>query len=291
MPDEPLRWALILHGGAKEIQPEKAEAHRRGCLRALQDGRQVLERGGPAVDAVEAAIRVLEADETFNAGRGSARNADGEVEMCAGLMDGGSFEVGAVGAIMGVHHPISVAKLLMPAETILLVGEGARRFAAEHGAELCDPRELITGEPSLGADTVGCVALDCTGNIVAGTSTGGMDGAPAGRVGDSPLPGCGFYADSEVGGASLSGDGERIARMTLASKVMQNLAALGPQGAAERALASLNAVGGEAGAIVLDSRGGIGWAHNSPHFAVAFVTSEAATPRVHLSKADENRDG
>lgn len=159
-------WSLILHGGAKEIDPEEEEAHRNGCIKALEAGRAVLAGGGTAVDAVEAAGRVLETAPTFNAGYGSALNSDGEVEMCAGIMEGKDFNVGAVAVIKGVRHPISVAKAMLHEEPILLVSDGARRFAADKQLELCDPADLVTPQQrgfaskSEAKDTIGVVALD-----------------------------------------------------------------------------------------------------------------------------------
>ena len=122
MTDQPRRWALIVHGGAKEISPEEREENRAGCLEALAAGQAVLEGGGAALDAVEASIRVLEALPIFNAGLGSALNILGEVEMCAAMMDGSTLEVDAVGALMGVRHPVSVARKILPQELVLLVG-------------------------------------------------------------------------------------------------------------------------------------------------------------------------
>jgi beta-aspartyl-peptidase (threonine type) len=288
-------WAIVVHGGAKEIAPEREEANRRGCLEALAAGRAVLEQGGSAVDAVEAAIRILETDPTFNAGYGSDLNADGEVEMDAALMDGSSLALGAVAAIQGVRHPISVARRMLTEPPTLLVGEGARRFAAAQGAELCEPWELIPPGPDGSEenkthdhDTVGCVALDSSGRIAAGTSTGGLDDTLPGRVGDSPLPGCGFYADEQVGGVAFSGDGECIARALLAARVMQVLeGGQPPQAAAEASLIHLERVGGEAGGIVLDHLGRVGWAHNSSHFAVAWITDSMGAPSVRLRQDEE----
>jgi beta-aspartyl-peptidase (threonine type) len=287
-------WALIVHGGAKEIAPEQEEANRRGCLEAVAAGQAILEQGGSAVDAVEAAIRILESDPTFNAGYGSDLNADGEVEMDAALMDGSSLALGAVAAIQGVRHPISVARRMLSEPPTLLVGEGARRFAAAQGAELCEPGELIPPCPdgsdrkTHDHDTVGCVGLDSSGRIAAGTSTGGLDDTLPGRVGDSPLPGCGFYADEQVGGVAFSGDGESIARTLLAARVIQALeGGQLPQAAAEASLAHLGRVGGEAGGIVLDHHGRVGWAHNSSHFAVAWVTDSMGAPSVRLRQDEE----
>jgi beta-aspartyl-peptidase (threonine type) len=288
-------WALIVHGGAKEIAPEQEEANRRGCLDALAAGRVILAQGGSAVEAVEAAIRILESDATFNAGYGSDLNADGEVEMDAALMDGSSLALGAVAAIQGVRHPISVARRMLTEPPTLLVSEGARRFAAAHGAELCEPGELIPPrrdgpeeEKTHDHDTVGCVALDSTGRIAAGTSTGGLDDTLPGRVGDSPLPGCGFYADDQVGGVAFSGDGECIARTLLAARVMQVLeGGQPPQAALEASLTHLERVGGEAGGIVLDHLGRVGWAHNSSNFAVAWITDSMGAPSVRLRQDEE----
>jgi beta-aspartyl-peptidase (threonine type) len=287
-------WSIILHGGAKEIEPDQEGDNRRGCLAALEAGRAILERGGTAIDAVEAAIRVLEDDPTFNAGYGSDLNEDGEVEMCSGIMDGETLDVGAVAAIMGVRHPVSVARLMLREEPILLVSDGARRFAAERDAELCDPREMIAPQPleehkRTGThDTVGCVAMDQAGRLAAGTSTGGLEGVAAGRVGDSPQPGCGYYAERGIGGVAYSGDGEHIARMALAARTMLQLSSgENPEGAIRIALRDLERIEGEAGGIAMDGKGRIGWAHNSRDMAVAYASSEIGGDRVYLRKSEE----
>jgi len=292
MAEDRVTWSLIVHGGAKEIPAEQGEANRRGCRDAIAAGRAVLERAGSAMEAVEAAIRVLESNPTFNAGFGSDQNTDGVVEMDAALMDGTTLDVGAVAAIKGVRHPVSVARRMLYEPPTLLVGDGARRFAVEHGIELCEPEELITssvGAPARpGHDTVGCVALDSSGNIAAGTSTGGLNGTLPGRVGDSPLPGCGFYADDQVGAVALSGDGENIARVLLATRVIHSLdAGLDPDQSVRRSFAHLARVGGEAGAIALDRHGRIGWGHNSTHFAVAWITEGVNAPSVRLHQDEE----
>ncbi len=286
-------WALILHGGAKEIEPEEADAHRRGCLAAIAAGCAPLMARGSAIDAVEAAIRALEADPTFNAGYGSARNAEGEVEMCSGLMEGASYNVGAVGIIKGVRHPISVARAMLYEEPILLAAEGARQFAADKGLELCRTEDLIPPEersPKTGThDTVGCVALDEQGRMAAGTSTGGLDGSPAGRVGDSPQPGCGYYVDDRVGGVAFSGDGEHIARRMLAARVMHTLPGSSPHAALDVALREVREIGGEAGGILLTADGRFSWAHNSRDFAVALHSSTMPQARAYVRKEEEIR--
>lgn len=290
------RWALVLHGGAREITPEEREASRTGCLAALEAGAAVLRGGGNAVAAVEAAIRVLEDDPTFNAGRGSVRNADGEVEMDAALMDGRGLEIGAVAALRGLRHPISVARAMLRAPPVLLVAEGARRFAEAEAAGDGPPPALTDAECRSvlardGSDTVGAVALDSSGAIAAGTSTGGLPGKPVGRVGDSPLPGCGFYAENGVGGAAFSGDGEAIARGLLAARTMQAMeAGQAPRTALDAALARLARTGGEAGGIALDHAGHVGIAHNSPHFAVAWMV-EGGAPAAALTQEEVAANG
>jgi len=285
MTDPVPRWALVVHGGAKEIQPQREEANRRGCLAALAAGQQILEAGGRALDAAEAVLRVLEDDPTFNAGFGAVSNSDGQIEMDAALMEGATLSVGAVAGITGVRHPVSVARALLKETPTLLVGPGARRFAEASGAELCDPAELLSPEQAseavaphtAGHDTVGCVALDRYGDLVAATSTGDLSGSLPGRVGDSPLPGCGLYADNLWGGVALSGHGEAISRTMLAARIMHELERSDVQTAVATALnhlGRLNTDQTDAGAIALDALGNVGWDHNSPHFAVAYATSQ-----------------
>jgi beta-aspartyl-peptidase (threonine type) len=281
-----MTWAVIVHGGAKTIKTADREANRVGCLRALAAAQTVLAAGGRSTEAVEAAVRLLEDDPTFNAGVGSEPNSEGDIEMCAALMEGQELNVGAVGAIRAVRHPVSVARLMLRAEPILMVGDGARSFAREHGAELCDLSDLKTDRDSVEGrhDTVGCVALDSEGLFAVATSTGGLSGSPPGRVGDSPQPGCGFYADNRIGAVALSGDGENIARLTLASRVMSALADKGPNGAVSEAIRSLARIGGEAGAIAIGKGGQIGWGHDSKHLAVAWMSCTDSEPHASLSK-------
>jgi beta-aspartyl-peptidase (threonine type) len=284
-------WAIAVHGGAKEIPLAKHEANRAGCVAAATAGAAVLRRGGSALEAVEATIRAFEDDPTFNAGRGSVRNADGDVQMDAAIMDGATLDVGGVAVIHAVPHPVTVARLMLREAPTLLAADGARRFAQDHGAELCDPAELLVDPEDPGNDTVGCVALDIEGNLAAATSTGGIEGCAAGRVGDSPLPGCGLYADNAVGAVAFSGDGESIARTMLAARVMQSLESAPPQPAMEAAIGRVGRVGGEAGGIVLDPAGRVGWAHNSPNFAVAVATGADGRVRAYLSRDEAARNG
>lgn len=280
-------WAVIVHGGAKDIAPPLQARHRQGCLRAVEAAAAVLDAGSAAVAAVEAAVRSLEDDPTFNAGHGSVLNADGQVECDAAIMDGADLAVGGVAAVRTLRHPISVARRMLPERPVLLVGEGAERFARAHGAEICAPEDLVgAARDDAGCDTVGCVALDRDGNIAAGTSTGGLRGCAVGRVGDSPIPGGGLYADNLVGGVSLSGDGESILRVTLAARLIWTLEAEPPDAAIRQALAALGRVGGEAGLIVIDRRGRIGWGHNSAQFAVAHASHERP-PRAFVHRSED----
>jgi beta-aspartyl-peptidase (threonine type) len=267
------RWSIVVHGGAKEIENSERQDHLDGCTAAAEAGAAVLRAGGTAVDAVVAAIRCLEENPTFNAGTGSVRNRVGDIENDAGLMDGATLDIGAVAGLKGALHPISVAYELLREDPILLAGEGAAEFAKRVGAEpaLTQPPEAVT--PA--SDTVGCVAFDQAGDCAAGTSTGGLEGQAPGRVGDSPLPGCGFFAEDGLGAVSLSGDGENIARLAIASVAMHELGHGNAQQAADAAIRRLATVQGEGGIIVLDSNQRFGWAHNSRDFAVAHIGSEA----------------
>jgi L-asparaginase / beta-aspartyl-peptidase len=283
------RWTIMVHGGARTIAPEAEAANRAGCLAAVETGAAVLEAGGRAIDAVVAAIEVLEDDPTFNAGAGAVRNREGDVELDAAIMDGETLDVGAVAALRGYANPIHVAKALLRDEAVLLVGAGAAAFAAAIGAAP-SPSRADTVAPALAAsscDTVGCVAYDRHGALASGLSTGGLEGVRAGRVGDTPVPGAGFYAEGAVGAAAFSGDGEAILRLALAGRLMRTLPQQGAAQSAALAVAQMGRVGGEAGCIVLDASGTPAFAHNSAHFAVA-CAREGETPRSYL-RQDEIR--
>lgn len=269
------RWTLIVHGGAKTIAADRADANRAGCRAAAEAGAAILADGGSAVDAVDAAIRLMEDDATFNAGYGAVPNDAGEIELDAAIMRGDTLAVGAVAAARTIAHPISAARRLLDEPPILLVGEGADRYAAAQGLE---PRDDARSSPSADSacDTVGCVARDLQGRLAAGTSTGGLDGQWLGRVGDSPMPGCGFYADDAIGAVSLSGDGEAIARVTMGARLMFTLEIQPIAHALEQTLERLERVGGEAGMIALDREGRPGILHNSDHFALAIAASDVS---------------
>ena len=294
-----MKWAIIVHGGAHTIRAEKVEPHKIGCLRAVDVGAALLEKGGTALEAVEAAIRHLEDDPTFNAGYGSMLNADGEAEMDAAIMEGQHLEAGAVAAIQGVRHPISVARKVLETDTVLLSGDGARRFAIDRSAELCEPADMIHEEQvaewrahkaKRGSDTVGCVALDTHGNFAAGTSTGGLMHKPKGRIGDSPLIGLGLYADNTAGACALTGDGESIMRLALAHRIIDAMlhGADADQAADEAIAVMARRVGGQAGVIVLDRQGRVGFAHNADNLAHAYRTSEMVAGVASVTKASSS---
>ncbi len=292
------RPAIIVHGGAGRIRPGREEAALAGVRAAAEAGWAVLERGGHALEAVVAAIRAMEADPTFNAGVGAVLNADGHVELDAGLMRGSDLAAGGVGALREVAHPIEVARrVLEDGRTVLLVGEGARRFALERGIPPCPELDLITpdrlrqwetwrqrdGTLPGGGDTVGAVALDREGRIAAGTSTGGLLGKLPGRVGDSPLPGAGFYADDRAGGAAATGIGETIMRILMSHEAVRLLeAGVEPMEAARRAVGLLERVRGQGGLVLLDREGRVGWARNTPQMSYAYRTGSMAATEAGL---------
>jgi beta-aspartyl-peptidase (threonine type) len=201
----------------------------------------------------------------------------GTVEMDASIMEGDALRNGAVAAVSGVRHPISLARrILDAARHSLFAGPGALDQARALGVELCDPSELVTERrrtqlDALTRGTVGAVALDRSGTIAAATSTGGMAGKLPGRVGDSALIGCGTYAESALGGVSCTGDGEAIIRVALARRTLEILRAVGmPDHACEVALATLVEEGrGEGGLIVVDWKGRMAWSHSTPFMPVA----------------------
>ncbi|MBD1916696.1 MULTISPECIES: isoaspartyl peptidase/L-asparaginase family protein [Cyanophyceae] len=285
-----MKPVIIVHGGAKDISADKVAANQAGCLAAVEAGWNVLHRGGSAAAAVEAAICVLESDQTFNAGFGSTMNSAGEVEADAAMMAGATLAWGAVAAVQGVRHPISAARKIMEDKPRFLVAKSGERFALEHGLEMCAKEDLVSQEQYQEwkaevevldrPNTVGCVALDVNGNLVAGTSTGGTTGQPQGRVGDTALVGCGLYADNRLGACSTTGDGESIIPVVLAKTAIDGLAGGShPDQAAQRAIDTLVArVEGEAGCILLDRQGRMGWAYNSSDMAVAYMAEDLPEP-------------
>jgi L-asparaginase / beta-aspartyl-peptidase len=278
-------------------------AHEAGIANALAAGYALLERGASAVDAVEAAVAVMEDDEIFDAGRGSFLTQDGRVQMDALLMNGENLRTGGVACVERLRNPIHAARLVLDhSPHVYFVGTGAERFARQHGMALCDNMELVIpreqerlykaqaaelaghsdttfsgplGDPTGNShDTVGAVALDIRGNVAAGTSTGGTLNKAPGRVGDSSLIGCGCYADNLSAAVSLTGWGEPIMKLVLGKWAVDRVAAgASPDEAAHDAIAYLfDRLGGHGGIILLASDGRVGLAHNTPRMAWGIQT-------------------
>jgi len=292
---------LVVHGGAWAMPDDMVDAHIRGVNNALAAGWRVLERGGTALDAVEESVVVMEDDETFDAGRGSFLNRDGKVQLDALIMDGATLRAGGVGCVEHLRNPVRAArKILSESPHVYFVGEGAEKFAAEHGIALCKNEDLIipreverlrqyqseanshgnelfepgTDDVTISHDTVGAVALDHEGNIAAATSTGGTLNKAPGRLGDSSLIGCGCYADNLSAAASTTGWGEPIMKLVLAKWTADRISAGNlPEWSAQEAMNYLKQrVNGHGGIIVLNPQGHIGIAHNTPRMAWAYKT-------------------
>jgi beta-aspartyl-peptidase (threonine type) len=274
---------IVVHGGAGDIKPHKREAVAQACAEAAAVGWRVLAGGGSALDAVVAAVRSLEDCPLLNAGRGACLDANGDVSLDAALMVGRDLSAGAVGNVPPLRHPIDLARAVLEhSPHVLLVGPGALEWGRQHGIEGCaaDDLRVPADEPAEEKphDTVGAVALDADGVIVAGTSTGGVRGKHPARVGDSPLLGCGTYADDEAGGASATGTGELIMRVTLARACVDAMrAGEHPTDAARRLTAELSRrVGGGAGIILVDRHGRVGLGHSTLGMSWAWQDAEGA---------------
>lgn len=280
------RPALIVHGGAGADPADALAELQDGVRAAVIAGWAALDGGGGALDAVEAAVRVLEDHPRFNAGRGSVLTSAGTVEMDASIMEGEELRNGAVAAVTAVRNPVTLARrILESGRHTLFVGPGAEARARALGVAACDPAELITDRQrqrlaAVQAGTVGAVALDRHGTLAAATSTGGMAGKLPGRVGDSALIGCGTYASNRAGAVSCTGDGEAIIRVVLAHRALDLLAgADDPSHACRLAVDRLVADGrGQGGLIMIDPRGRVGWAQSTPCMPVGFMTADQGAP-------------
>lgn len=286
--------AILVHGGAWAIPNEMVEAHLAGVRAAADAGWRALEKGGSALDAVEEAVTALENDDTFDAGRGSFLNSDGRVQLDALMMDGKTLRAGGVGCVERMKNPVRAARLILEKSPhVYFVGEGAERYVAEQGFELCDNSELVLPReverlrtakeqtylttpsefcgPSSSHDTVGAVAVDDAGNIAAATSTGGTLNKAPGRVGDSSLIGCGCYADNETAAASTTGWGEPMMKLVLAKWAADHVSSeASPEVVAKEAISYLHRrLHGHGGIILIDRKGRVGLAHNTPRMAWA----------------------
>jgi beta-aspartyl-peptidase (threonine type) len=269
--------AVIVHGGAGPIRDDSLPQRLEGCKAAALAAWDILAQRGSALDSAEAAVVVLEDNPLFNAGIGSTLNQNGKVEMDAAIMDGDLLRAGAVAAVERIKNPIKLARRVMEdGRHVILAGEGALKFAREIGFPECSRESLIIEhERKRWAEkhgTVGCVVLDASGRIAVATSTGGIFNKLPGRIGDSPLPGCGTYADDRAG-VSCTGLGEAIIRVVLGKTAIDFLAeGMDPNAAARKSLELLEAkTGAQAGLIMIDCHGRIGYARNTTHMPVCYI--------------------
>jgi beta-aspartyl-peptidase (threonine type) len=311
-PERPFR--LVVHGGAgtiprDQMTPELEAQYRADLERALRAGHEVLKRGGKSLDAVEAAIKILEDSPLFNAGKGAVFAADGRNELDASIMDGATGKAGAVAAVHRIKNPISLARMVMErSEHVMMVGDGAEKFAREQGMSLVDPKYFFTekrwkalqevkrqeaearkaGKPRAHVTTlsesddykfgtVGAVAVDRAGNLAAATSTGGMTNKRYGRVGDSPIVGAGTYANNRTCAVSATGHGEYFIRSVVAydiSALMEYKGLSLAKAADEVVMDKLVKLGGEGGVIAIDREGNIAMPFNSPGMFRGWIDEE-----------------
>jgi len=307
---------IVVHGGAGTWHPERSQPGLEGVKKAAKTGFEILERGGSAVDSVMEAVAVMENEGVFNAGYGSSLNVEKRVEMEASIMDGKTLQAGAVGLLKDVKNPVRLAKIVMEkTDHVFVVGEGAEKLAEIFNLERRKPitelrikyyekqrkallegkiqlpklADLIKNHPELFTlETVGAVALDKNGNVATATSTGGFPLKLPGRIGDSPLIGCGTYADNQAGACSATGVGEIAMRLVLAKTVcsfMEN--GKTAQEAVELAIDLVNQripdTYNSMGLIAVDVYGRVGAAHNSPNMCWAYITPETQEPVASLT--------
>jgi beta-aspartyl-peptidase (threonine type) len=276
------KFALVIHGGAGTVSPKEITADmerdlRAGLQRSLDAGQTILRNGGSSLDAVTAAVRVLEDDPLFNAGRGAVFNSAGTHEMDAAIMDGRTLRAGAVGSVAHVRNPIDLARAVMEKSPhVMLAGNGAENFARELGLEIVDDEYFSTEQRRQALErvraartdvlsdadrhgTVGAVALDGAGNLAAATSTGGNTNKRPGRIGDSPIIGAGTYANNKTCAVSATGDGEFFMRAVAAHDLsaLMEYCGMNLGEAARLVLDKVEALGGTGGLIAVDREGNI----------------------------------
>jgi L-asparaginase / beta-aspartyl-peptidase len=282
-------WSLIIHGGAGALErgkltPEQDRDTRAALAAALAAGSAILDKGGSSLDAVEAAIHILEDDPHFNAGRGAVFTYEGRNELDAAIMDGRDRRAGAVAGVTRTRHPVSLARKVMEASPhVMLSREGADQFSVEQGLEQVEPSWFATPERRRQLDemkakklgwfdvdlkygTVGAVARDTAGHVAAATSTGGLTGKRWGRIGDSPMIGAGTYADDRACAVSATGAGEFFIREGVAHEICARIRFKkeGAVQAATKVMAEVKALGGDGGVIVMGPDGVGGWNFNTP---------------------------
>lgn len=294
--------AIVIHGGTGSMSPdamsdEREQAYRSSLRAALEEGHAVLEEGGTALEAVQAAITTMEDDEIFNAARGAVLTSENTVELDAAIMDGKTRDSGALTGVKNVKNPILLARTIMDdSYHVMMAQEGAETFAEENGLELVDNEYFITerrrsssgdgaarpidSETELDKfGTVGTVALDQDGNLAAGTSTGGISNKRFGRVGDSPIIGAGTYANNESCAVSATGQGEYfirgVAAHSVASRVLHGGESL--QNAAQSVITDIEEMGGTGGVIALDRDGNIATPFSTSGMFRAYVNTDGET--------------
>jgi beta-aspartyl-peptidase (threonine type) len=286
------RPAIVIHGGAGRLWPDREAERGSGCRAALDTGWRVLSAGGSALDAVCEAVVALENWPIFNAGRGSALTVAGTIEMDASVMEGTQLRTGAAAVISNVRNPVRLARAILDeGKAIFLVGSGAEELARAKDLEMCSPEELVTPHQlehwqkrqSSGDGTVGAVAVDAAGSVAAATSTGGIEGKPLSRIGDSAVIGAGTYADDALGAVSATGVGEAIIRAVWARDTAELLrGGSDPSVIAAIAVERLErATGGKGGVIIVDPYGRIGHAHNTPAMTWAWMRADRADFEIH----------
>ena len=305
-------WAIVIHGGAGKINPddftaEKEKACREKLTEALETGGNILKNGGTSLDAVEATIKILEDSPLFNAGKGAVFNADGQNELDAAIMDGKTMKAGAVASVKTIKNPISAARKVMEnSPHVLLVKEGAEEFAKGQGLEIVDPSYFFTQErwdalqkakqreleqkpdETKKGGTVGAVALDKSGNLAAGTSTGGMTNKKYGRVGDSPIIGAGTYANNETCGISATGHGEYFITNVVAYDISARMQYLGESldSAANYVVNSkLKSQNASGGLVAMDKNGNISMPFNSDGMFRGLLKADEK-PQVYIFKEE-----
>lgn len=309
------KFVLVIHGGAgtilkSQMTPEKEKLYTQGLDDALQAGNEVLSKGGTALDAVTASIKVLEDNPLFNAGKGAVFTNEGKNEMDAAIMDGKTLKAGAVASVTTIKNPITAARAVMDkSEHVMMVGNGAEKFALQSGCAIVDPSYFFTQErwnslQKIKAEdstkaildhdsskallkqpgnydykygTVGCVALDMYGNLAAGTSTGGMTNKKYGRVGDAPLIGAGTYANNATCAISCTGWGEFYIRLVMAKSISDRMELAHESlndASNEMIMKQLGKLGGDGGMIAVDKDGNIAMPFNTEGMYRAYITSD-----------------
>ena len=306
---------LVVHGGAgtitrKSMSPETEQQYRAALEQALRAGHAVLAKGGSSLDAVEAAIRTMEDNPLFNAGKGAVFTHEGRNELDASIMDGKSKAAGAIAGVTIIRNPITAARAVMEkSKHVMMVGRGAELFATKMGLEIVDPsyfwterrwkslqQELLKeqGKPQAALDlpddkkfgTVGAVAVDAKGNLAAGTSTGGMTNKQFGRVGDAPIIGAGTYAENESCAVSATGHGEFFIRWTVAHDIaaLVKYRGMSVKAAGDEVIhRKLVPVKGEGGVIILDAKGNFAMPFNSEGMYRGWIGADGV-PRVEIYK-------